>query len=100
MSSTPLAPELLRDVRTTLLAAGVLPVSDAETWVNARGEVLIKVTVAPEEREGAAEIPGRLLQILTLSRYALTSTSDSAAPTSLSPENALRAGHAVRVIRD
>ncbi|MEW1760354.1 hypothetical protein AB0393_28070 [Streptomyces cyaneofuscatus] len=99
MSSTPTAPGLLHGVRDTLASAGVRQVSDAETWVNAEGELLVKIAVAPDERAGAAEIPERLLQALRTDGYALAATSDSAAPDSLSPDEALRAGHAVRVTR-
>ncbi|MFJ4700510.1 hypothetical protein ACIP5N_21975 [Streptomyces sp. NPDC088768] len=86
MSSNPTAPGLLHGVCDTLASAGVRQVSDAETWVNADGELLVKIAVAPDERAGAAEIPERLL-------------SDSTAPDSLSTDEALRVGHTVRVTR-
>ncbi|WP_328973586.1 hypothetical protein [Streptomyces sp. NBC_00239] len=100
MSSPTSAPGLLHGLRQTLEKAGVHHVSDAEAWVNAGGEVLCKVAVAPDERPDASAVPERLLLALRAGGYALAATSDSAAPESASPEAALRGGHAVRIIRN
>ncbi|MEU4080441.1 hypothetical protein [Streptomyces venezuelae] len=91
------APDLLRDVRRALEAAGVRHVFDAEVWLGSSNEVLCKVTVAPEERQGAAAVPVHLAQALHAAGYALALTSDSAVPDCSSPEAALGVGHAVRV---
>ncbi|TLQ39226.1 hypothetical protein [Streptomyces marianii] len=97
MTSPISAPDLLREVRQTLAAAGLRHVSDAEAWINSSDEVLCKVTVAPDERPGAAAVPGHLLRALRAGGYALAVTCDSAAPDAASPEAALHAGHAVRL---
>ncbi|KOU43585.1 hypothetical protein [Streptomyces sp. WM6378] len=47
MSSTPAAPGLLHGIRNALVAAGVRQVPDAETWGDARDEVLVKAALAP-----------------------------------------------------
>lgn len=91
------APDLLRDVRRALEAAGLRHVSETEVWINSGDEVLCKVTVAPEERQGAAAVPVHLAQALHAAGYALALTPDSAALDCSSPEAALGAGHAVRV---
>lgn len=98
---------LLSDARKALRAAGVsqlgdrpgLPhVPEAEAWLVGE-EVILKVTVAPEDRPGAGAIPERVQDALRSSGLALVAAAGSAAPTSLSPAAELGSGRAVRIIR-
>ncbi|MFB8406789.1 hypothetical protein [Streptomyces sp. NPDC055912] len=97
---------LLADVRGALKDGGVsqsgdrpgLPhLPEVETWL-ADGEVLLKVTVAPEERSGAAAIPDRVQNVLRSSGFVLALAHDCATPAAAPPAAALGSGRAVRVI--
>ncbi|MEU5137085.1 hypothetical protein [Streptomyces californicus] len=101
------ATALLSGVRGALRAAGVSQLGDrpglphlpeVETWLN-DGEVLLKVTVAPQERPGAGEIPGRVQDALRSGGFTLAPAFGSATATSLSPATELGSGRAVHIIR-
>lgn len=87
---------ILHEVRELLSNAGLRHVGDVEAWLSG-DEVLLKVAVAPEERPGAAAIPGRVQEAFRAGGLALASATGSASPEGASPTEALRAGHAVRV---
>jgi hypothetical protein len=72
--------------------------SETETWL-VDDEVMLKITVAPEERAGAGVIPGHVQDALRSSGFTLAIAAGSAAPTSLSPATELGSGRAVRVVR-
>ncbi|MFI5867325.1 hypothetical protein [Streptomyces sp. NPDC051546] len=86
---------VLHEVRKLLSVAGLRQVGDVEAWISG-GEVLLKVAVAPEERPGAAAVPGRVREALRARHLTLAHTTSSASPQGTSPMEALR-GHAVRV---
>ena len=95
---------LLRDVRAALNAAGVSQLGDhpglphhpdVETWT-AGEEVILKVTVAPDERPDAGAIPERVSNALR--SHGLTAAASAAAPGGPAPEAALGSGHAVRIV--
>ncbi|WP_332758333.1 hypothetical protein [Streptomyces sp. MT206] len=97
---------LLADVRGALKDGGVsqsgdlpgLPhLPEVETWL-ADGKVLLKVTVAPEERSGADAIPGRVQDVLRSSGFVLALAHDCAMPAAAPPAATLGSGRAVRVI--
>uniref|UniRef100_A0AAU2AB95 Uncharacterized protein n=1 Tax=Streptomyces sp. NBC_00093 TaxID=2975649 RepID=A0AAU2AB95_9ACTN len=92
----------LVDVREALRIGGLrqvddcpgLPVvPDVETWLCDAG-VIVKITIAPEERPGADTIPARLQDVLRVSGLALAAETrgDNA-------DAALVAGKAVRIVR-
>ncbi|MGP3777154.1 hypothetical protein ACTWJ8_40600 (plasmid) [Streptomyces sp. SDT5-1] len=89
---------VLRDVREVLERAGLRQVWDVETWL-CGDEVVLKVAVAPEERPGAAAIPGRVLRALRTGGMSLAAASAevSAAPEGMPATEALGQGQAVRV---
>lgn len=89
---------LLHDAREVLESAGLRHVFDVETWLSG-DEVVLKVAVAPDERDGAAAIPGRVLEALRAAGIAIerASANVSAAPEGMSAEEALGRGQAVRI---
>ncbi|WP_055531025.1 hypothetical protein [Streptomyces graminilatus] len=95
---------LLRDVREALSAAGVSQLGDrpglphqpeVETWTVGE-EVILKVTVAPDERPDAGAIPERVRNALR--SHGLAAATSGTAPGGPSPEAALGSGHAVRIV--
>lgn len=86
---------VLHEVRELLSDAGLRHVGDVEAWLSGE-EVLLKIAVAPEERPGAAAIPGRVREALRAGDLTLAGATGSAAPEGMPPMEALRAGHAVR----
>lgn len=97
---------LLADVRGALRDGGVSQFEDlpglphlpaVETWL-ADGEVLLKVTVAPEERSGADAIPDRVQNVLRSCGFVLALAHDRATPATAPPVAALGSGLAVRVV--
>ncbi|MFF2228290.1 hypothetical protein ACFVV7_33790 [Streptomyces globisporus] len=97
---------LITDVREALRQAGVqqhddqpgLPSPEVETW-HADGQVILKVTLAPDERAGAEAIPGRVQRALR--EHGLVAVpSPGAAPGPKGPAlDALGSGYAVRIVR-
>jgi hypothetical protein len=98
----------LLTVREILASAGLrqvdshpgLPVMpDVETWV-CDAEMLLKITVAPEERPGADAIPARVQSALLSSGFALAGAArgDDVSYASC-PDAALAAGRTVRLVR-
>ncbi|MFF3372027.1 hypothetical protein ACFYXF_03610 [Streptomyces sp. NPDC002680] len=95
---------LLSDVREALRSGRVSQLGDrpglphlpeVETRL-VDGEVILKVTVAPEERPGADAIPRRVQDALRSGGLTLAVTSDSTT-VAASPVLALESGRAVRI---
>lgn len=94
---------VLPDLRVALRGAGLrqaedcpgLPVlPDVETWIS-DGEVTLKITVAPEDRPGAAAVPARVQDALRSHGFTLAARSHDGP----SPVAALTAGHAVGIVQ-
>lgn len=103
MTATTSAPSL-SGVREALRAGGVSQIGDrpglphlpeVETWL-VDGNVILKVTVAPEDRPGAQTIPARVHDALRSGDFILV--PDDGAPAPVPAAAALASGRAVRVV--